>query len=116
MYLHPALRSGPAFPVATTYGNAQGTSMACPVVAGTAAFLLEYFPYLTPQQLKYCMVKSAQAPGVKVSKPGTGETVMLSDISQSGGIINAYEAAKVAATLNPSGNKVAPKVRHLNLL
>jgi hypothetical protein len=35
--------------------------------------------------------------------------VALSDISESGGIINAYEAAKVAATLDPSGKSVAPK-------
>jgi hypothetical protein len=34
--------------------------------------------------------------------------VALSDLSESGGIINAYEAAKVAATLDPSG-KTAPK-------
>jgi hypothetical protein len=32
----------------------------------------------------------------------------LSDLSESGGIINAYEAAKIAATLDPSGKK-APK-------
>jgi hypothetical protein len=54
-------------------------------------------------------MKSAQNPGVKVSKPGTDETVPMSDLCVSGGVINAYEAAKVAATLNPSGNKVAPK-------
>ncbi len=105
----PGVKIWSSIPGGNTYGNAQGTSMACPVVAGTAAFLLEYFPYLTPQQLKYCIMKSAVAPGTKVNKPGTDETVALSDISISGGIINAYEAAKVAATLNPTGNKVAPK-------
>jgi subtilisin family serine protease len=82
--------------------------MACPVVAGTAAFLLEYFPYLTPQQLKYCLMKSTQAPEGKVKKPGSDDMVALSDLSESGGIINALEAAKVAATLDPSGKK-APK-------
>jgi subtilisin family serine protease len=82
--------------------------MACPVVAGTAAFLLEYFPYLTPEQLKYCLMKSGQAPESKVKKPGTEDLVSLSDLSESGGIINAYEAAKIAATLDPSGKK-APK-------
>ncbi|MBO9202325.1 MULTISPECIES: S8 family serine peptidase [Niastella] len=105
----PGVKIWSSIPGGNTYGNAQGTSMACPVVAGTAAFLLEYFPYLTPQQLKYCIMKSAMSPGVKVNKPGTDETVALSDISISGGIINAYEAARVAATLNPSGKKVAPK-------
>ena len=105
----PGVKIWSSIPGGNTYGNAQGTSMACPVVVGTAALLLEYFPYLTPQQLKYCIMKSAQNPGVKVSKPGTDETVNMTDLCVSGGVINAYEAAKVAATLNPSGNKVAPK-------
>jgi hypothetical protein len=33
----------------------------------------------------------------------------LNDISESGGIINAYEAAKVAATLDPSGKALPEK-------
>lgn len=104
----PGVKIYSSIPGGNTYGNAQGTSMACPVVAGTAAFLLEYFPYLTPQQLKYCLMKSTQAPEGKVKKPGTEDMVALSELSESGGIINAYEAAKVAATLDPSGKK-APK-------
>jgi subtilisin family serine protease len=104
----PGVKIYSSIPGGNTYGNAQGTSMACPVVAGTAAFLLEYFPYLTPQQLKYCLMKSTQAPEGKVKKPGSDDMVALSDLSESGGIINALEAAKVAATLDPSGKK-APK-------
>jgi subtilisin family serine protease len=104
----PGVKIYSSIPGGNTYGNAQGTSMACPVVAGTAAFLLEYFPYLTPQQLKYCLVKSAQVPDGKVKKPGSDDMVALTDLSESGGIINAYEAAKVAATLAPGG-KIKPK-------
>lgn len=104
----PGVKIYSSIPGGNTYGNAQGTSMACPVVAGTAAFLLEYFPYLTPEQLKYCLMKSGQAPEGKVKKPGTEDMVVLSDLSESGGIINAFEAAKIAATLDPSGKK-APK-------
>src|ERR1043166_3337981 len=96
----PGVKIYSSIPGGNTYGDAQGTSMASPVVVGTAAFLLEYFPGLTPQQLKYCITKSAQSPGEKVKKPGTDELVALSDLSESGGIINAYEAAKVAATLD----------------
>lgn len=108
----PGVRIWSSIPGGNTYGFAQGTSMACPVVAGTAAFLLEYFPYLTPQQLKYCITKGSQAPGGKVKVPGSDEMVALSDISESGGILNAYEAAKIAATLDPSAKsakKVSPK-------
>jgi hypothetical protein len=79
------------------------------VVAGAAAFLLEYFPYLTPQQVKYCLEKSAQAPPMKVSKPGTDEEVTLAELSKSGGVINVYEAAKIAATLQPGAPKLKKK-------
>lgn len=83
------------------YENLQGTSMAAPVVTGVAALLLEFYPNLTPQQVKYCLEKSAVAPPVKVKKPGTeDELVNLSDISKTGGIVNAYEALKLASTLN----------------
>jgi subtilisin family serine protease len=107
----PGVKIYSSIPGGNTYGNAQGTSMACPVVAGTAAFLLEYFPYLTPQQVKYCLMKSAQSPEGKVRKPGSDDMVALSDISESGGIINAYEAAKIASTLNAGkkAQKPSPK-------
>ncbi len=82
-------------PGGNNYGNASGTSMATPVVAGTAAFLLEYFPKLTAQQLKYVIEKSAQDPGI-VKIPGGSDSVDMKELSTSGGIINAYEAAKLA--------------------
>lgn len=83
------------------YGNESGTSMASPVVVGVAAFIMEYYPNLTAQQVKYCIDKSAVAPFTKVKKPGSDdEMVNLSDISISGGIINAYEAVKLASTLS----------------
>jgi cell wall-associated protease len=85
-------------PGGNNYGNASGTSMATPVVAGTAAFLLEYFPNLTAQQLKYVIEKSAQDPGT-VKIPGSDNSVDMKELSTSGGIINAYEAAKLAYSL-----------------
>jgi subtilisin family serine protease len=105
----PGVRIYSTIPGGTTYGNAQGTSMAAPVVAGAAAFLLEYFPYLTPQQVKYCLEKSAQPLPEKVRKPGTDEMVNMSDISRSGGVINVYEAAKIAAGLNPESSETPKK-------
>ena len=58
-------------PGGNTYGNASGTSMACPVVAGIAALVLEHYPNLTPQQLKYVIEKSATSPAEKVNLPGS---------------------------------------------
>jgi subtilisin family serine protease len=88
----------------SNYGNLSGTSMACPVVAGVAAFLLEYYPDLSAKQLKYVIEKSATSITEKVKLPGSEEKVNLSDLSKSGGIVNAYEAAKLAATLRGERN------------
>jgi len=106
----PGVKIYSTIPGGNTYGNAQGTSMAAPVVAGTAAFLLSYFPYLTPQQLKYCIEKSSQKPDGKVKKPGTDDEVVFTDISRTGGVINAYEAAKIASSLEPTPKKSGKKM------
>ncbi|MEO7762980.1 MAG: S8 family serine peptidase, partial [Ferruginibacter sp.] len=96
-------------PGGNNYGNLSGTSMACPLVAGIAALTLEYFPTLSAKQLKYVIEKSAQKPTEKVTKPGTDEKVELSEISKSGGIVNAYEAVKLAATLVGENKETLPK-------
>lgn len=101
----PGVRIYSTIPGGNTYGNAQGTSMASPVVAGTAALLFSYFPNLTPEQIKYCIEKSAQIPAEKVRRPGSSEMVGLPEISKTGGVINVYEAAKIAATLE-AGEKI----------
>ena len=101
----PGVQIYSTMPGGNTYGNLQGTSMAAPVVSGVAAFILSYFPDLSPQQLKQIIEKSATGQVVKVTNPGTEEMVTLEDISVTGGVINAYEATKLAATI--SGNKTA---------
>jgi hypothetical protein len=73
--------------------------MACPLVAGIAALTLEYFPTLSAKQLKMVIEKSAQMPPYKVTKPGSDEMVNLADICKTGGIVNAYETLKFAATI-----------------
>jgi cell wall-associated protease len=95
----PGVQIYSSVPGGKNYGNASGTSMACPVVAGTAAFLLEYYPKLSAKQLKYIIEKSAVAPDMDVNIPGTAEKTKLSELSKSGGLLNAYEAIKLADTL-----------------
>jgi len=97
----PGTRIWSTVPGGNKYENLQGTSMAAPVVTGVAALVLEYYPTLTPQQVKYCIMKGAVQLPVKVKKPGSeDDMVNLSDLSISGGIVNAYEALKVAASLS----------------
>jgi subtilisin family serine protease len=82
--------------------------MASPVVAGVAAFLASYYPNLTPQQIKQVIEASAVKPAEKVRRPGEGP-VELSDLSKTGGIVNAYEAAVMAEKIS-SGKPVAGAV------
>ena len=97
-------------PGGNTYGIASGTSMACPLVAGLAAFIMQHYPKLTPQQVKMAIEKTAQAPKGKVKKPGTDESVEMKELAKTGGIINAYEAIKYAGTINaPVKKQPLPK-------
>ncbi|HUQ65713.1 MAG TPA: S8 family peptidase [Flavitalea sp.] len=105
----PGVKIYSTVPGKTNYANAQGTSMAAPVVAGTAAFLLEYFPHLTAAQLKNVIEKSAQIFGDSVRKPGSDDLVKLDELSKTGGLINAYEAAKLADSMNPDNSAVDEK-------
>ncbi len=103
----PGTRIYSTLPGGNKYGNLDGTSMAAPVVTGVAALIMEYFPSLTPEEVKYCIEKSAVMPSVKAKKPGTEEMVPLSEISASGGILNAYGAVKMAAVISdPKKNEV----------
>jgi len=82
------------------YQDAQGTSMASPVTAGVAALLLSYFPDLKAEQVKDILMKSSRSlDGLNVSKPGSGEEVRFSQLSVSGGIVNAAEAVKLAESM-----------------
>ncbi len=95
----PGVKIYATVPGGNVYRDLQGTSMASPVVAGLAAFLLEYYPNLSARQVKMIIEKSAQKPSVDVKNPGDDEMVPLSELSRSGGIINAYEAIKLASTI-----------------
>ena len=95
-------------PGGNTYRNLSGTSMASPVTAGVAAFIMQYFPDLSAQQVKRVIEKSAVPPSIKGSKPDTAEEVALSELSKTGGLVNAYEAAKLAASLSGQSTELKP--------
>ncbi len=79
------------------YEHLQGTSMAAPVAAGIAAVIMSYFPELTAVEVKDVLRQSVrQFDGLEVSQPGGKGKVAFSELSNSGGLINAYEAVKKA--------------------
>jgi cell wall-associated protease len=67
------------------YDTWSGTSMAAPVVAGLAALIRGYYPKLTAVQVKEIIMKSV------VKKD------ILKEKCVSGGVVNAYNALKLAA-------------------
>ncbi|MBD2724203.1 S8 family serine peptidase [Hymenobacter armeniacus] len=81
---------------ANTYSTFSGTSMAAPVVAGVAAVLKAYFPQLTALQLKQIILQSAVPYHTQVYRPGTKQLVDFATLSRTGGIVNLYEAVKLA--------------------
>ena len=80
----------------STYGNESGTSMASPVTAGVAAVLKSYFPKLTATDLKRIIMQSARVHHTKVMVPGGEKTVDFSTLSVTGGVVDLYEAVKLA--------------------
>lgn len=102
-------------PGGNVYGNESGTSMASPVVAGVAAFILTYYPELKPAQLKEILMKSSvKVTGANVKRnnaEGKPEDIDFADMSVTGGVVNAYEAIKLADEYSRKMKqpKVAPK-------
>ena len=83
-----------------SYEDLQGTSMACPATSGVAAILMSYFPELSAVQIKDILRQSTRKfDGLKVIKPGTKDEVPFTDLSTTGGMVNAYEAVKMAMTV-----------------
>jgi len=87
-----------------TYDSVDGTSFASPLTAGVAALVMSYYPELDSKQVaKLIMDSSIKFLDLEVNKPGEyeGEPDMIkfSELSRSGGIINAYEAVKMAESM-----------------
>lgn len=96
----------PGFKINSTTPNSKyeefdGTSMAAPVVSGLAALILTYHPTLKPSEVRDIIMKSVVKVNHKIKyKNEKGETVRVpfADISVSGGIVNAYQALRLAET------------------
>lgn len=89
----------------STYEEFDGTSMASPVVSGLAALILSYYPDFQPHQVRQIIMNSVTKVDHKVKyKNERDENVRVpfSDLCVSGGIVNAYQALKLAETYQVS--------------
>jgi len=106
----PGVQIYSTVPGGNKYGSASGTSMAAPVVTGVAALVLSYYPDLSAQQLKMVLEKTAvPMQDSMVNKPGTDDKVPFSELSVTGGIVNAYKALKMADSISAYGDKKKAK-------
>jgi subtilisin family serine protease len=79
------------------YRELDGTSMAAPVVSGIAGLLMAYFPELSAAEVRDVIIQSATRHAERmVVRPGGGGMVPFGDLSRTGGVVNAYEAVRLA--------------------
>jgi len=79
------------------YESLNGTSMAAPVTSGVAALVMSYYPGLSAKEVKEILMESTLKYDLDIKKPGElAGNVNFKKLSRSGGIVNAYEALKLA--------------------
>ena len=80
------------------YKVEQGTSMAAPMVSGLAALIWSYYPSFKAADVKKIILESVIKPThkVKIAQGKSRRKVLMSEISVTGGIVNVYNALKLA--------------------
>lgn len=98
----PGVKIYATLPGKTTFGYLSGTSMASPVVAGIAAMIRAYFPNLSAVEVKDIIEKSVYIPNdaVRINQPGALTQTTLKALCKTGGIVNAYKAVQLAASIS----------------
>lgn len=82
------------------YKDLNGTSMASPVTAGVAAVIMSYFPEFTALEVKEIIRQSTRKfDNLAINTPGGKGEMEFSQMSSTGGLINLFEAIKLAQEL-----------------
>lgn len=84
-----------------TYKSDSGTSLAAPVVSGTAALIWSFYPNLTAIEVKQIIIDSGTTYNVEVIVPGTkDQKIAFTELSKSGKVLNVYNAMKLAEKMS----------------
>lgn len=79
------------------YAKYSGTSMASPEAAGVATLIRSYYPSLSASQVKHILMNSSVKFERIMNIPGKkDEKTSFKDLSVSGGVVNAYNALRMA--------------------
>lgn len=92
------------------YASVDGTSFASPVTAGVAALIMSYYPELSSNQVRDILLASSiKYENMEVNKPGDPdsepEMIEFTELSKTGGVINVYEAVKMAESMKVEKKK-----------
>ncbi|OFY27130.1 MAG: hypothetical protein A2275_10485 [Bacteroidetes bacterium RIFOXYA12_FULL_35_11] len=84
------------------YSVKSGTSFAAPVVSGVAALIMGAYPDLSADAVRDILLKSVQKYNKKVFLPSIkdkkSKKVKFENLSVTGGVVNAWNALKIAAS------------------
>ncbi len=114
----PGVKIYSTMPGGNKYGNQQGTSMATPIVSGIAAMIRSYYPQLSAVQVKHIIEKSVLIPesSAYCFRPGEkADIVPFTDLSRTGGIVNAYNAMVTAEQWIQQANKPVTETKITNV-
>lgn len=79
------------------YDFDSGTSLAAPMVSGTAALIWSYYPNLTVQQVKQIILESGTEIDFDVIEPRSiNKKVKFSELSKTGRVLNVFNAMQLA--------------------